>query len=231
MPIPRKPELVKKAADINGLINRVWVDDEVQEKIKKQSALMDRYSGVERARLEQQLDQAKRHDNVTLAAELQDKLDSMAVPRLAFQTTLKKAGPSNTGPTQQDRLAEKNAQNRQLNAKNVRQAQLAERRRMREFEETRAGDGTDGSTKTGTPRAGASTAVKGTPNTNSNNANNSKTAKPGDVDKDEAAHVKKARDAKIAESSAKGGAPMIHGVLTDDDIIGALDLDIDVEID
>lgn len=248
MVIPRKPELAKKAADITSLINREWNDDEVQEKIKRQSALMDRYSGVERGRLEQQLDQAKRHGNVTLAAELQDKLDSMAVPRLAFQTTLKKAGPATTGPSQQDRLAEKNAQNRQLNAKNVRQAQLAERRRMREreVEEARAsgddalGGGGDPSHRPkarGTPAgkgagagAGASSAADGTPRAATSNAN-----KPGagaDGDKDEADHVKKARETKIAETmSTKSGAPMIHTVLTDDDIIGSLDLDIDVEID
>lgn len=242
MVIPRKPELAKKAADITSLINREWNDDEVQEKIKRQSALMDRYSGVERARLEQQLDQAKRHNNVTLAAELQDKLDSMAVPRLAFQTTLKKTGPAQSGPSQQDRLAEKNAQNRQLNAKNVRQAQLAERRRVREreIEEARAsGDDAlaDGGDPSRRPRARPTSVSKGpsaSPAPNSTpKAAAAGNAKPGaDGDKDEADHVKKARETKMAEAmSTKSGAPMIHTVLTDDDIIGSLDLDIDVEID
>lgn len=220
--IPRKPELTRKASDINSLINREWTDDEVQEKIKRQSALMDRYSGVERSRLQQQLDQARRHDNATLAAELQDKLDSLAVPRLAFQTTLKKAGPAKTGPSQQDRLAEKNAQNRQLNSKNVRQAQLAERRRVREreLEDARAsGDDALGGAG-GKPRA--SPAV----------ANGAQKADGNGV-KDAGDHVKKVRETKIkmAEAGAKSGAPMIHTVLTDDDIIGSLDLDIDVEID
>lgn len=228
--------MAKKAADINGLINREWNDDEVQEKIKRQSALMDRYSGVERARLEQQLDQARRHDNVMLAAELQDKLDSMAMPRLAFQTTLKKAGPATTGPSQQDRLAEKNAQNRQLNSKNVRQAQLAERRRgrERELEEARASgdDAQGGGDPSHRPKAratpvskGASPAANGTPRAAAS------TRAGADEDKDEADHVKKARETKMAETSTKSGAPMIHTVLTDDDIICSLDLDIDVEID
>lgn len=240
MPIPRKPELVKKTADINNLLNREWKEDEVQEKIKQQNKLMDKFNGVERARVEQQLAQAQAHENEALVNELQDKLDRLPMPRLAFQTSLKKNSPIKTGPTQQDRLAEKNALNRQLNAKNVREAQLAERRRAREIQEAiergedvqedlsrrvktkvkfmHRDDDNDPSSRAG---SGANTpAGNGTPK-----------MKPRDKDKDEPDHIKKLKEAKVAEASAKGGVPMIHKVLTDDDIIGALDLDIDVTID
>lgn len=222
MPIPKKPELVKKTADINALINREWKDDEVQEKIKRQSALMDRFNGLERSRIEQQLAQARLHGNLELADELQNKLDQYTAPRLAFQTSLKKASTAKTGPSQQDRLAEKNALNRQLNSKNVRQAQLAERHKATSKARETATPEADGARRRGkepvpAPAAGAA-AGHGDAN-----------GTPKDKEKEEA--DRKALETKMAEASVKGGAPMIHTVLTDDDVIGSLDLDIDVEID
>lgn len=249
--IPRKPELYKKMDDINGLIGRKWTDLEISEKVKKQQALMDRFSGVERQRVERDLAQARAHGNDELAEELQDKLDKMPAPRLAFQTTLKKSSPAKPAtPSQQDRLAEKNALNRQLNAKQVREAQLAERRRVREVEE-RAGSGEDAwndadplssSQQRGRARArlarGDSTlsnnsssgihtpAGNGTPAPGGGPPPKT-TAKKDDV----LPHMAKLKEAQLAEASAKGGVPMIHKTLYDDDIIGALDLELDVEID
>lgn len=225
MPIPKKPELAKKTADINALINREWKDDEVQEKIKRQSALMDRFNGLERARIEQQLAQARLHGNAELAGELQDRLDQYTAPRLAFQTTLKKASPAKTGPSQQDRLAEKNALNRQLNSKNVRQAQLAERHKAtgkaRETATPEADGGRRRGKETAIANAPASAVAAG--------GGGDENGTAGDREKEEA--DRKALETKMAEASVKGGAPMIHTVLTDDDVIGSLDLDIDVEID
>lgn len=238
--IPRKPELYKKMDDINGLIGRKWTDLEISEKVKKQQALMDRFSGVERQRIERDLAQARAHGNGELAEELQDKLDKMPAPRLAFQTTLKKNSPSKPAtPSQQDRLAEKNALNRQLNAKQVREAQLAERRRTREVEER----GEDGDADPSSQRSRARAKLARGDSTMSNNSSGGlnspagngatpalgaqKTAKKDDV----LPHIAKLKEAQLAEASAKGGVPMIHKTLYDDDIIGALDLELDVEID
>lgn len=206
--------------DINGLINRKWTDVEISEKVKKQQALMDRFSGAERSKIERELAQARARGNHDLAEELQDKLDKMPAPRLAFQTTLKKNSPAKPStPSQQDRLAEKNALNRQLNAKAVREAQLAERRRGRDADadgkahgKLARGDSTISNT------SGHNTPANGTP--------------AQKKDKDEVMpHLAKLKEAQLAETTAKGGIPMIHKTLYDDDIIGALDLELDVEID
>lgn len=212
---------------------------EISEKVKKQQALMDRFSGVERARVERDLAQARAHGNEVLAEELQDKLDKMPAPRLAFQTSLKKNSPAkSTTPSQQDRLAEKNALNRQLNAKQVREAQLAERRKIREIEDSiKGGDSGVDSPQQGKPRAklargdsvasnpsAANTPANGTPTLS---AQKTSTTKKEDV----LPHLAKLKEAQLAEATAKGGVPMIHKTLYDDDIIGALDLELDVEID
>lgn len=219
--------------DINDLINRKWTDFEISEKLNKQNALKDRFSGAERARIEQSLAQARAHGNDELAAELQDKLDRTPMPRLAFQTSLKKNTPSKpAAPSQQDRLAEKNALNRQLNAKHVREAQLAERRKTREIEEAIArgedvhedlsrrvktrikfvhtDDDANSKSQTG---SGVNT-PNGTPKGKSKDA------------KDDSALI-----ARLQAAKAANGVPTIHKTLTDEDIIGALDLDIDIEID
>lgn len=219
--------------DINKLLNRSWTDEDLSEKLKRQNALRDRFSGAERANTEREIAEARRHGNEELANELQDKLDSMPAPRLAFQTSLKKASPTKpSGPTQQDRLAEKNRINRQLNSKLVREAQLAERRKVREMEDALSrGEEVEGDTsrrvKTkikflhkaedeakGLAPSGASTPANGTP-------------KAG-AQKGELPHLTKLREQ--AAAGGKGGIPKIHQALTDDDVIGALDLDIDEDI-
>ncbi|ROV94506.1 hypothetical protein VMCG_08130 [Cytospora schulzeri] len=233
--LPKKPELMQKVDDINKLLNRSWTDEELSEKLKRQNALRDRFSGAERTNIEREIAEARRHGNEELASELQDKLDSMPAPRLAFQTTLKKAGPATpSAPTQQDRLAEKNRINRQLNSKLVREAQLAERRKVREMEEAltrgeevegdtsrrvktkikflhKAEDEAKGASGASTPAAAA---ANGTP-------------KAG-AQRGELPHMAKLREQ--AAAGGKGGIPKIHQALTDDDVIGALDLDIDEDI-
>lgn len=231
--LPKKPELTQKVDDINKLLNRSWTDEELSEKLHRQNTLRDKFSGVERARLEQEAAEARRHGNTTLADELQEKLDNMPAPRLAFSTSLKKAAPSKpSGPTQQDRLAEKNRLNRQLNAKQVREAQIAERRKARESLTDKVGSGADSEdpnsrraqlrkkfavrTQDSAAGSGASTPANGTPKLGPEDA--------------VPAHVAKLRQQQEAAANGKGGVPKIHRALTDDDIIGSLDLDIDVEI-
>lgn len=225
---------MQKIDDINNLLGRSWTDEELSEKLKRQNALRDRFSGAERANVEREIAEARRHGNEQLANELQDKLDSMPAPRLAFQTTLQKASSIKpSGPTQQDRLAEKNRINRQLNSKQVREAQLAERRKLREVEDAlNRGEEVDGDmgrraktkikfmqkaedeAKGSNPRSGTSTPANGTPKLGAQK-----------TQKDELPHIAKLREQ--AAASGKGGIPKIHQALTDDDIIGALDLGIE----
>ncbi len=130
-----------------------------------------------------------------------------------------------------------NAENRRRNNETVRKAQLKERQRTREFDargsdrgdlgdgepnrrgKLRPGANENGGTSGGAtpaktaPASGASTPANGTPR--------QKPSLP--------AHI--ARLQAQQQSATKSGIPTIHKPLMDDDIIGALDLDIDIEID
>ncbi|AEO59251.1 hypothetical protein MYCTH_2134860 [Thermothelomyces thermophilus ATCC 42464] len=213
IPVPTKPELVAKIADINGLIERTWTDQEVSEKLKRQNALHIKYSGIERDNVAKQLELARARGDEAAVARLQEKLDNLEVPRLAFRTQLNstKKRAENRGPTQQEKLAMLNAENRRKNAEAVRKAQLLERARAREAEARRAAEGSGVST----PVANGSGSGSGTPK-----AGHSAELLP---------HIAKLQEQQ--RSQAKAGVPVIHKPLMDDDIIGALDLDIDVEID
>jgi RNA polymerase-associated protein RTF1 len=220
VPIPTKPELVSKIGDINGLIERTWTDLEVSEKLKRQNALHIKYSGVERDQLTKQLDMARaRGDDEAVIARLQDKLDNLETPRLAFRTSLNSAKKKteNRGPTQQEKLALLNAENRRKNAESVRKAQLLERARAREVSDPTRSQGNNGSgSGASTPAAVAAAAIVA----NGNDTPNKTGLLP---------HIAKLQEQQ--RSQAKPGMPVIHKPLMDDDIIGALDLDIDIEID
>lgn len=220
MPVPTKPELVNKVGDINNLINRTWTDQEVSEKLKRQNALHIKYSGVERDQLTKQLDVARARGDEEAVNRLQEKLDNLETPRLAFRTSLSSAKKKADarGPTQQEKLALLNLENRKKNAEAVRKAQLLERARAREAE-IRQENGDDKSQSgTSTPGSGAAATANGSGN-----------GTPKQGGKALLPHIAKLQEQQ--RSQAKPGMPVIHKPLMDDDIIGALDLDIDVEID
>lgn len=224
--IPTKPELVSKIDDINALLSHTWTDKEVSDKVNRQNALRAKYSGVEQEQLTKQLDAARARGDADAVARLQDKLDALEVPRLAFRTSLtsaKKKAAENRGPTQQEKLALLNAENRRKNAESVRKAQLLERARAREADVkppagAAAADGQAAAGSGASTPAAANGSGNGTPKTGG--AGGGKGVLP---------HIAKLQEQQ--RSLAKPGVPVIHKPLTDDDIIGALDLDIDVEID
>ena len=222
--MPVKSELVNKVGDINGLIERTWTDQEVSEKLKRQNALHIKYSGVERDQLAKQLDLARARADHDAIARLQEKIDSLETPRLAFRTSLNSAKKKADarGPTQQEKLALLNAENRRKNAESVRKAQLLERARTRE-----AGEADLLGLGPGDSQSGAST-PSATPTNGSASASGNATPKQGGKAL-LLPHIAKLQAQQ--RSQARPGMPVIHKPLMDDDIIGALDLDIDVEID
>ncbi len=239
MNIPKQPALVNKIDDINKLVKRSWTELELAQKLNRQNTLRQRFSGADRDRLVKQVEDARQAGNEELLAKLQDELDRLEVPRLAFKTSLTptKKKPENASLTQQERLAVINAENRRRNNEMVRKAQLKERQRAREYdaktiERGNAGEGDstrraktrllagENGTASGAvtpsktaPGSGASTPANGTPR-------QKPTLPP---------HI--ARLQAQQQSASKSGIPTIHKPLMDDDIIGALDLDIDIEID
>ncbi len=235
--------LLKKADEINKLINRQWNEEELATKLQRQQTLKNRFSGVERQSLEASLKEAKAFGNAPRAARLQEQLDNLETPRLAFRTSLtpaKKSTPDTDEPSQQDRLAQINAENRRLNAEAVRKAQLRDRARAREIEKklergeavdedhsrrlktkakfvhdvnemherrplSQAGSGASTPANGGTPKLAAQKQSLLLP------------------------HLAKLQ-LQQQQSADKNGIPTIHKPLMDDDIIGALDLDIDDDI-
>lgn len=246
VPVPTKPELVNKIDDINRLVKRTWTEQELSEKLKRQNTLHAKYSGVERDRLTRQLEMARARGDEEAINRLQEKLENLEIPRLAFRTSLvsQKKKPENKGPTQQEKLALLNAENRRRNTEAVRKAQLKERARAREIEirmergeqvdddhsrrlRTRMKfvhdvNDSDGSAGAGARKKGGDGADSGT----STPANGTGTPKSGSG---MLPHIAKLQEQQ--RSQAKAGIPVIHKPLMDDDIIGALDLDIDIEID
>ncbi|KAK0644511.1 hypothetical protein B0T16DRAFT_417801 [Cercophora newfieldiana] len=240
--IPDKMKFINKIDDINRLVRRKWTDEELSEKTKRQAELYSRFSGVEREAVTKQLERARARGDEELVNKLQDKLDHLEVPRLAFKTSLNTPNKSEKkGPTQQDRLAIINAENRRKNTEAVRKAQLKERAHIREIQmriargedvqddssrrvRTRmkfVHDANDNDDSPATPGGAKTAAGSGI----STPANGTSTPKTDSL----LPHIVKLQE--LQRSQSKSGIPTIHKPLVDDDIIGALDLDIDIDID
>lgn len=221
VPFPDKNTLVDKIDDINGLVKRKWTEAELSEKLKRQNALHAKYSGAERDQVAKQLDFARKRGDHEAAKRLQEKLDSIEVPRLAWKTSLaplKK--PENKGLSQQERLAALNLENRKRNTEAVRQAQLRERAKIRELQMRKErSEGVENQSSTLNTDKNGNVGLTATKQANDSKSKGTPTILP---------HIAKLQEQQ--RNQAKG-MPTIHTPLMDDDVIGALDLDIDVEID
>ncbi|CAK7201666.1 RNA polymerase-associated protein rtf1 [Sporothrix eucalyptigena] len=241
--VPKRGLLLNKADDINKLINRQWTEQELVEKVDRQQELKSRFNGVDRMRLETLLKEAKALGNRDRAQKLQEELDNLETPRLAFRTSLTANAKSSNEPTQQERLAQRNAENRRRNAEAVRAAQLRERKKAREIErriengeeveedtsrrvKTRAKFVHDVNSNGATPEkksssqagSGASTPANGTPRLGAQKGSSGGLLP----------HLAKLQQQQRA--TTKNGLPMLHKPIVDDDIIASLDLDIDDNI-
>ncbi len=203
----------------------------MNEKIERERSLRNKYTPNERNRLLQSLEDAKRRRDDARIAQIQDQLDSLETPRLAFKTSLtpSKKSASST-PSQQDRLAQINAENRRKNNEAVRKAQIQEKVKLREVQSRVArGESVDeDSTRllkvksngdSPANGSGASTPANGTPNLGA-------TAKAPLLP-----HIAKLQMQSHQTGMDKKGLPQIHKPIVDDDVIAAMDLDIDVDID
>ncbi|EFY98442.1 Plus-3 [Metarhizium robertsii ARSEF 23] len=234
--LPTKAYLADKIDEINNLINHKWTSEEIKARLAKRNELKRRFDPAERERVGKLLDEAVARGNETKAQELQEELEQLGTQRLAFRTTL---GSSKNldGPraaTEQDRLAERNRENRRMNAELVRKAQLKEKARAREIEMAlkRGEQVADDPSRRLRTKAKFVHDVNDTPQKLS--ANGSEASTPANGTPKVAAtkpemlsHLAKLQEKNYSESN---GVPGIHKPLMDDDVIGALDLDIDVEI-
>lgn len=222
-------------------MNRTWTDAEVNAKIERERSLLNKFDPAERNRLANLIEEAKRRGDDARALELQDKLDSLETPRLAFKTSLTSSTKSaSSTPSQQERLAALNAENRRRNAEAVRKAQMMEKAKARQIEARIARgedveedtsrrlrtkpkfmqDVNESTERKSTPAngSGKSTPANGTPKQSAT----TKASLPS--------HLQKLQMQSHQNGKDKKGIPQIHKPIVDDDIIAALDLDIDVEI-
>ncbi|KAK0708370.1 hypothetical protein B0H67DRAFT_590115 [Lasiosphaeris hirsuta] len=246
VPVPDRSSLNKKLPEVNRLVQRTWTDQELSEKFKRQHALRAKYSGAERDQLNKSLETARARSDEEAVARIQEKIDNLEVPRLAFKTSLapQKKKAENKGPSQQEKLAILNAENRRRNAEAVRKAQLKERAKARELqmridrgETLDEGDNSrrvrtrmkfvhdvneykDIRDKNGEGSGAAAGSGTSTPGNGIGTPKSKATLLP---------HIAKLQDQQ--RNQTRNGIPTIHKPLMDDDIIGALDLDIDIDID
>lgn len=236
--LPTKAFLGGKIDEINRLINHKWTNEEIKASIAKKLELKKPFDPEEKVRVARLLDEARRRGEEQKIEELQEEFDRLGTQRLAFKTSLgtSKLMDSPKVATEQDRLAERNRENRRLNVEAVRKAQLKEKASRREIEQAiKRGETVQDdpskrlrtkakfvhdinesiSVNASANESGASTPANGTP-------------KVGAATKQQILpHLAKLRDEKHLEEK---GLPTVHKPLMDDDVIGTLDLDIDVEI-
>ncbi|KAF4994941.1 hypothetical protein FDECE_12955 [Fusarium decemcellulare] len=234
--LPTKAYLLDKIDEINRLINHSWTSEEIKARLKRIKDLKRRFDPDERERVARMLEEARERGNDKRVQDLQDELDKLGTQRLAFRTSL---GPSKSteapkGQSEQDRLAERNRENRRLNAEAVRKAQLKEKAKSREIEMALK----RGEAYQGDMSRRLRTKAKFVYDVNEKAekkpaANGSGTSTPGTSTPKPAAKSQLLPHlAKLQEEQYQGkkGIPTIHKPLMDDDVIGSLDLDIDVEI-
>lgn len=139
--LPTSKTLNVKVADINKLLNRTWTDEDISAKISKQKAIQTKHDPANAANLARQRLLARK-----ARAEEEQDYEEVARCNAELQATESNAGantvngvaagrspakPIKTGGviTEQERLAQRNAMTRKTNAEEVRKALLEERRK------------------------------------------------------------------------------------------------------
>lgn len=235
--LPKREILWDKVDAINSLLNHVWTGEEIKARLAKRNEFKRQFDPAERERVARLLDEAVSRGDEEEADKLQQELDKLSKQRLAFKTTLGPSKLTDTAATssEQDWLAERNRENRRMNAELVRKAQLKEKAKAREVERaiSRGEAVPDDPSRRLRTKAKFVHDVNSTPQKPSQNGSAASTPANGATPKvvptkpQMASHLAKLQEKKYEENK---GLPMIHKPLMDDDVIGALDLDIDVEI-
>ncbi|KAK6599447.1 RNA polymerase-associated protein RTF1 [Botrytis cinerea] len=232
IPVPTKPKLMQKCAEINALVNRPWTEEELQTKLKKSSVLTEKWNTSERARLNNAIKEQKSLGNTELEEKYRSELEALESAKLAYGTTLKPTQKKKTVHSQQDRLAELNRTNRRKNIEEVRQAQINERRAARQAEaaiargeivdedhsrrvKTRATFKHD---HTGGKDSATATPVSGTSTNNTPKLAAKKDALP-------------VPNFSRLQTTSKGGVPGFRRPLMDDDIIASIDIGISDDLE
>lgn len=196
----------------------------------KSGALIKKYIPIERNRLNNLIKEAKSLNDDEKVAKLQKELEELDSPMLAYNTPVKSTPRRSSGLSQQERLALLNRENRRKNAEQVRQAQINERRAAKIAEAAIARGETideDHSRRVKT-RAKLKHDV-------SDSLNSKKTETKNKSSPNSPSLPSKKRNSPVSyltklATEKKTGIATVRRPLMDDDIIGAIDLGIDLEL-
>lgn len=227
---PSRKYIDAKLADINALLNHNWTDKDIQEKISKQTAMEKKYDpanamNLQREKINKRREIAQNDDDAEEVAKCDAELAALENQKLNG-TSSSQARDSPAKPKhkerEQERLAKLNIETRRTNAEEVRKALVEERRKIQKAREkaiaeakakaaAKAEEAANGSKSDlfgETPTASRlGTPANGTPKRSGTPANGSIGKKPtGPL------------------GAVRGRAKM------DDDVIGSMDLGIDIEI-
>ncbi|KAL1958540.1 hypothetical protein VTO42DRAFT_4404 [Malbranchea cinnamomea] len=240
--MPTKRALIKKNQDIHRLINHQFTKEELEEKLRRQGTNDTKRQIYERIQLEKRRAQAVAAGDEAAIAECDAEMAKLAGPKLAFGTSLIKPRPAEK--SQQERLEELNRRNQRLNAENIRKAQIEERRRerMNAAAVARGEALPDRFARVKTvARTYYDVNVKTTANHSEGGSGDTsraitpQIATPGAITPNKGSTPKPMSKPAAAvtnggDKKPSKGIPTIRHRPHDDEIIGALDFDIDIEL-
>lgn len=131
---PTKYLLETKLNEFQALIHHTFTDEELQRKLRRSGVLQKRMAPLERIAIMNRRRAAEERGDEAGVAQADAELSTLSGPKLRYGTSLvnpaiKVDGP--VVPTQQERLAELNRLNRKKNTEEVRRAQHAEQKAAR----------------------------------------------------------------------------------------------------
>ena len=236
--VPTKPLLNSKLDEIHALINRSWTESELQEKLRRTGILTNKIAGLDRIQIANRRHAAEERDDEAGIAKADAELMALAGPKLHYGTFLidpRAPPPAVHELTQQERLAEINRANRKKNTEDVRKAQHAEKRAARqEREKVSRGEAVQN------PFARVKVSTKIFHDANNTltpkqvreqaSQNGSRAGTPGTPMLTAKKEVSRLPTPERKPLVTKGGLPVLSSRNLDDEVLGAMDLGIDVEI-
>ena len=245
--LPTKGQVNKKLDEINKLINHHFTEAEITEKVRRQNGLIDMaMKNTERKEIEERRRLARATGDQEAVRQCDDELKSLVPMKLACNSTLfpKTSEPTPTAQAKNeaDRLAEINRRNQQINAENVRKAQLAESRVKRTRAPLPTYNATSGDGLLKPPSAaakalddelfGSDRSRGGTPLTGANTPKKASTPAPSTPDLVASIPVVKTAINANGDQKKKptSGFGMLRKKQKEEDVLANMDLGIEIEI-
>lgn len=238
--LPLHSVLDAKVDEIKALINHRWTDEEISRRVKRSGAMQSRIAPLDRIAINNRRRAAEERGDETAIAQCDNELAELNGPKLKYGTTLEEPKAHVSGPvekTQQEKLAELNRANRRKNAEDVRKAQLAEKKAARLAREAvNRGEAVQD------PFARVKTLSKTHYDVNetlaphrakqqANSRGNSRSGTPvGLLTPKMEAKEKPVPSPERKPALTASGLPVLSSRNMDDEIIGSMDMGIDIEI-